>query len=194
MKHKICSKCKQKKTVDKFTWQRSRSGKLYPRGDCKVCWWKRQKNFYLHNNEAKHKTCLSKINYKYTKSGVLATIYDGQKRHFYKKKKSFQPNYSLESLRNKFMFSSQFNRLYNRWKKSGYNSWLKPSVDRINSKNGYRLNNLQILTWKQNCDKGRLEARIPITIRTKTNKILAKFKSKNDLIRKVLKSSGIIFV
>jgi len=53
----------------------------------------------------------------------------------------------------KFYDNPNFNNIYKRWIKSGYEKYMKPSIDHINPKanNGTNdLSNLQFLTWFEN--------------------------------------------
>ena len=55
--------------------------------------------------------------------------------------------------------SKEFSQLYNAWKKAGYPRKLTPSVDRINSKIGYVLDNMEWVTHSENSRRGSLAAR-----------------------------------
>ena len=48
--------------------------------------------------------------------------------------------------------------LHRNWVKSDYDSDLKPSIDRINHKKRYSLNNIQVMTWRENFEKGIAES------------------------------------
>lgn len=50
---------------------------------------------------------------------------------------------------------SQFQYLFDVWRQSGHQHKLNPSVDRIDSKLGYEIGNMQWLTLQQNVSKGR---------------------------------------
>jgi len=61
----------------------------------------------------------------------------------------------------KFYNNSKFNKIYNKWIKSGKIKWLKPSIDHINplSKKGIinDFDNWQFLTWIENRAKFNIE-------------------------------------
>ena len=52
--------------------------------------------------------------------------------------------------------SKTFWNLYNEWEKSGYDRKLCPSVDRIDSKKGYTLENMEWITHSENSRRGSL--------------------------------------
>lgn len=55
--------------------------------------------------------------------------------------------------------SKEFSQLYNSWKEQGYPRKLTPSVDRINSKIGYEIGNMEWVTHSENSRRGSLVAR-----------------------------------
>lgn len=93
--------------------------------------------------------------YQKTPKGVLNTIYRNQllkqKRH------GIKVNYTYEEFKNKYINNKKYLELYNSWLKSGCLTNLKPSFDRIDNNKDYSFDNLQIITWKENNDKGRKE-------------------------------------
>lgn len=93
--------------------------------------------------------------YQKTPKGVLNTIYRNQllkqKRH------GIKVNYTYEEFKNKYINDKKYLELYNSWLKSGCLTNLKPSFDRIDNNKDYSFDNLQIITWKENNDKGRKE-------------------------------------
>ena len=91
--------------------------------------------------------------YRKTPKGVLTNSYSHQKQRRY-------VGYSLNELQNKFLNNKRFLRLHNEWLKSGCKKELTPSVDRINCKKGYTIDNIHILTWSENKYKQRMETKI----------------------------------
>jgi hypothetical protein len=51
----------------------------------------------------------------------------------------------------------QYKKLHEEWVKSDYKYKLTPSIDRINCKMGYIINNIQFLTVSDNCKKSHIE-------------------------------------
>lgn len=118
--------------------------------------------------------------YRRTRKGVLTNSYGHQKAR--------RPvEYSLAEFQGAFLNDIKFNRLYGQWLNSGCNRQLKPTVDRINCKKGYTLDNIQCLTWAENRYKQRMEIKM---IRARTvymvlgDKIVNIFKSVTDAVRK----------
>lgn len=86
-----------------------------------------------------------------TKRGLVTNLYN-------KMKSRNSVDFQLEDL-HKFAECQKFNRLFIAWEKSKYHKQLKPSIDRINSKYGYTLHNIQWLTWAENRYKQSMERR-----------------------------------
>ena len=93
--------------------------------------------------------------YQKTPKGVLNTIYRNQLTK--QKRSGVKVNYTYEEFKNKYLKNNKFLKLYNNWVKNNYLSDYKPSFDRIDNKKDYSFDNLQIITWKENNDKGRNE-------------------------------------
>lgn len=129
---KTCSKCKASKDVSEFYTDKYETSGL--RHKCKDC------------------TKLESFNFSRTRHGLVARIIGDQKKaakyHDYKK-----PEYTKDQLKEWLFSKSKFHDLYYNWVKSGYNKELVPSIDRINDYEGYNLNNIQLMTWKENRDK-----------------------------------------
>ena len=91
--------------------------------------------------------------YAKTKEGVAAAIYNAQ--NWGSKKRGYDPpNYSLAELRIWIFSQPNFNKLYNKWVTSGYDKMLKPSCDRLDDYKSYTFNNLRLVTWWENRQKG----------------------------------------
>ena len=116
-----------------------------------------------------------------TKKGLLSYIYSAQRLSC--RRKGWQmPKYSLKELHNKFVNDAKYNYLYQIWVISNYNKWLKPSIDRINPTQHYTLSNIQMLTWKENNNKGKYENKklTPVNIYTRNGKLIKKCKSNKE--------------
>ena len=118
--------------------------------------------------------------YRKTKKGILTNSYSHQKKR--------KPVcYTLNELHNAFLEDKKFNRLYNEWVKSGFVKGKKPTIDRINCKEGYLLNNIHCMSWEDNRYKQRMECNIfrakPIG-KYKEGVLIESFKSVSDAVRK----------
>jgi hypothetical protein len=52
------------------------------------------------------------------------------------------------------LLNFDFNYLFTKWEESGYKRILTPSIDRIDSSKGYTLDNMQWITFSENCKRG----------------------------------------
>ena len=98
------------------------------------------------NTEARKRTTKK---YQRTKKGLLTTILQRQK-YTSKSRQWPPPNYSLQQLRDKFLNDQKFNSIYKNWIKNGYQYYDAPSIDRVDYKRSYTLDNIQILSWRDN--------------------------------------------
>jgi len=88
-------------------------------------------------------------------------MYSHQKQNSIKRGHQL-PKYTKAELTQWLFSQESFDKLYDIWVKSGYITTLKPSVDRIDDKKGYSFNNIQLMTWGDNCKKGRLLIKKPV--------------------------------
>lgn len=95
--------------------------------------------------------------YRRTVKGLLTNSYHKQIERCKKNGREL-PSYSLRELQDKFLNNKQFLKIYDNWVKSGYKYYDKPSIDRIDNTKSYTLDNLQILSWRQNRRKGDIES------------------------------------
>jgi len=84
----------------------------------------------------------------------LTNIYQHQKAR--SKKYGYELSYSLKELQF-YLTNKKFQELFKNWVEGGYMYYDKPSVDRINANRGYTLDNIQIMSWKENRRKGDKE-------------------------------------
>jgi len=91
--------------------------------------------------------------FRHSLNGVLMDTYFNQKQTS-KRRSHPMPNYTLQELKNIYLHDPAFISIYMRWAADGYGRWDKPSLDRTDDSKSYTLNNLQVMTWKQNHYKG----------------------------------------
>jgi hypothetical protein len=77
------------------------------------------------------------------------------KKHLYLGKKLLPREQYYEWAINNKMFW----KLYNKWKKNNYERKLCPTVERINSKLGYELSNMEWITHSENSRRGSINRR-----------------------------------
>ena len=129
MEYKRCKHCGELKPISEFYKHKSRKDGLLD--ECKVC-----KNEYDKQ-------------YRRTKKGLVSAIYSHQRRSS-EKRGHPMPTYTNKELKEWLYSQKKFHELYDNWKSSGFNKWLKPSVDRIDDYKPYTLDNIQIVTWRDN--------------------------------------------
>lgn len=93
--------------------------------------------------------------YQKTPKGVLNTIYRNQLLR--QKRRNIKVNYTYEEFKQKYLNNDEYLKLYDNWVKNDYKTNLKPSFDRIDNNKDYFFDNLQLMTWKENNEKGKRE-------------------------------------
>ena len=131
---KKCTKCGKTKPLSDFYEYKSNRDGHYT--SCKKC------------------ECNRRLKYKRTMRGLIGSMYSGQKS-FSKKRNHNPPSYTFDEFYGWILSQQIFVTLYNEWIKSNYNKWLIPSCDRMDNSIGYSLNNIQLVTWRENNDNYR---------------------------------------
>ncbi len=90
-----------------------------------------------------------------TKTGLVTQIYKDQ-RHNSKRRGHSMPEYTRLDLQAWLFEQELFHMLHKDWVESGYDRMLVPSVDRIDDEVHYRFDNIQLMTWQENWDKGNI--------------------------------------
>lgn len=108
------------------------------------------------------------FNYFRGKKGLIVKIYNTQIKSS-KYRGHALPDYTRNELMDWIFNQSNFNKLYKNWINNGYSKNLVPSCDRLNYKNPYTLNNLRLVTWRENRNnwykdvkEGRTHLTIPV--------------------------------
>lgn len=131
--YKVCTRCKKSKKITEFGKdKRLKDGlKIY----CKECMKKFNTEYY------------------HTEKGLISYMYKHIK-HNSKNRKHPLPDFSKQKLI-EWLYINNFKNLYNDWKKSNYNKWFVPSIDRLDDSKPYTLSNIRLVTWKDNYTKSR---------------------------------------
>jgi len=129
---KDCKKCGEIKSLSSFNKRKASSNGL--NASCRSC---NKADIIAHSK---------------TKIGLIEKIYKSQKTSS-KKRGHSKPTYSLDEFMDWMLSHCDFHRLFNIWKLSNYDTWLIPSVDRLDDYIGYSFGNIQLMTWKENKTK-----------------------------------------
>lgn len=154
---------------------------------CKKCKLEKDNSFFIDNkrySSGKHpycKKCQNEIvtEYRRTKKGLCFYIYHIQCRHS-KKRKHPLPIYTKQELKDWILSQSHFQKLYNDWVESGFKKDLKPSIDRKDDYKPYSLNNIELMTWKENNIKSHNATKLGIN--NKRNKSVIQLDKENKKI------------
>ena len=90
--------------------------------------------------------------YNKTKKGLVTRIFSSQRSHS-KRRKHPMPSYTKQELKEWLYSQSLFHELFDKWKRSGYDSMQIPSPDRLDDDKPYFLENLRLVTWSENRQK-----------------------------------------
>jgi len=92
--------------------------------------------------------------WKKTHKGITCVMYAGQ-RNSARLRGHHLPDYTLSEFRDWCYEQPLFYILYEQWTSSGYKRLSKPSADRIDNRKSYILNNLRLVTFKENASAGQ---------------------------------------
>jgi hypothetical protein len=148
---KKCAKCKEVKPLEEFhNNKKMKQGKT---SYCKNC----------NNKSIKE--------YKRTLIGNAKAIYTHQKQSS-KIRGHHPPAYAKQDFVDFLLSNKKYINLHSEWVESGYENSLIPSVDRIDDYKGYSLDNIEVMTWKENRIKSNEDRKNGIN--NMTNKAVVK--------------------
>lgn len=166
---KICNKCKINKNLSEY--HKRKSSKDGVTNFCKEC-----KSY-------------QKSEYRKTKQGVIASIYDHEKGSSITRGHN-QPTYTLSELSLWLTNDWIFDLLYTNWVNCGYLKDMKPSIDRIDDDKGYSFKNIQIMTWGENKTKANIDIRSgKLTHGNKPQKAVLQFTKDGKFIKEFVSSN-----
>lgn len=93
-----------------------------------------------------------------TEKGVTGRMMSGQVDKS-KRRGHLAPSYNLKQLREFLYSKTNFLELYSEWVNSDYDKWKRPTCDRLDDSKPYSLDNIQVVTWRENDDKARADQR-----------------------------------
>lgn len=118
-----------------------------------------QHDYYVKNKRALY---LKTRAYRYTRRGRLLWTYLNMKKRVQGRDPRKKHLYAGLSILPKEEFikwglsHTEYNRLFDEWELSGYSPKLRPSIDRIDTRHGYDIDNMQWLTLSANSTKAGL--------------------------------------
>lgn len=137
---KICKTCNEKKIKSEF----STNGK-YIKSSCKSC----------RSESEKKRRRLNRVSYLKGKYNAMVERESGSNG------KSVscvgKGVLTIDEFLDFSLNDDNFNKLFDRWKNSGFDMQESPSIDRIKNDKGYELGNIQYITFRQNSVKDRLK-------------------------------------
>lgn len=151
---RICKSCKTEKELGEFVKHKEcRNGYSYTCKNCKILKQRisREINCNIHTKT-----------YEKTINGFLMRTYRNMKSRIAGIQKKKAKLYAGKEILDKSEFyqyslnNENFKSLYNNWILANYDRKLTPSIDRIDSKYGYTLENIQWLTHSENSRKASL--------------------------------------
>lgn len=177
---KICKSCLKELPLEQFPNSVSKSHPDGKTNKCKCC--------TKHSREA----------YRRTPVGLSVAIYTEQNNSSKSREHPF-PSYTREELYAWLINQGNFKELYASWVQSNYNKWLLPSVDRIDNSKPYSMDNIQLVTFKENNQRSHVDASngefntlSPVDCYTLTGEFVSSFKSMNEAARVMEVSAGSI--
>jgi len=105
-----------------------------------------------HSLKCKQCKCIEKNKRDRTKEGLATKMFGHHLRNS-RKRNHAMPTYTNKELLEWLMSQKKFHLLYDNWKRLDYQKEHAPSVDRKNDYIGYTMDNIQLMTWKENNQK-----------------------------------------
>ena len=88
--------------------------------------------------------------YQRTLKGLVKKIYNNQLQTS-KKANRTPPTYTRDTLF-EWMLQRNYTVMWQNWVDSNYERWMSPSIDRLDNLKSYSLDNIQLVTWKDNLE------------------------------------------
>ena len=115
-----------------------------------------------------------------TKEGLISKIYATQKQSS-KRRNHELPSYTKKEFSEWMYKQENFNKIYEEWKYKDYKKDLVPSVDRIDDYKGYSLDNIKLVTFRENYKKSHEDRKKGIN--NKQSKIVLQYDLKGNFIK-----------
>ena len=166
---------------------------------CSICGQEKNDNdFYYKSNGKPHSSACIKCDnkratdYKHSIDGFIANSYSKQK-YFSKTRNHALPTYTKAQYSEWLLSQSLFYVLFNEWQEANFDSYKKPSIDRIDSNLGYSLENIRLVTWQDNFNQAIVDIKngkgsaawqqTPVSQFTKNGDFIKSYVSQNSAAR-----------
>ncbi len=113
---------------------------------CSVC---QQKRAIRWASQSKERSRERNKKHNHTFKGLLTRFYSHQKGSSTKRGHK-PPDYTKEELSGWVRAQPNFKKLFKEWEDSNYETYKRPSVDRLDDSKGYSFDNIRLVTWKEN--------------------------------------------
>ncbi len=120
------------------------------------------------------------MNFRHSKEGLTSMIY-GDQCSSAKHRGYNSPTYSSKELREWLFSQKKFHLIYDNWKRLDFQKDYRPSVDRKDDYISYTISNIQLMTWKQNREKGNLDRKEGRN--NKSNKSVLQFTKDGNFVK-----------
>lgn len=160
MDKRKCATCNKIKDITNFGNHKSSPDGV--RRSCKSCEKKWCSSYRKKNKDILLK---KKMEFRRTLNGIAGDIYSSQRQNSIRRGHPY-PNYTLNELREWMRNQPIWDVMYENYVKSGYDTMLKPSGDRLDDELPYTFDNLQLLTRREHFDKTADDIRRGETPRT----------------------------
>lgn len=147
---------------------------------CNKCEKKQKVGEYYNSKGTYKKTCKTCIVKEYrTIPKLIRVMYNSQVAN--SKDRGYKMEITKKEFFNWILNHPKLKSLYNSWRVSGWNTYLRPSIDRLDDYGTYNLNNIRLVTWRDNLDKAIEDVKSGVnhknTIRIKIDGVIYNSKS-----------------
>ena len=131
----LCTTCNEIKNLDHFS-----KGKVWKNGTTGLC-----KPCGVKATQARQRTI----------PGLIKRIFHNQRMTTTKMGRPL-PQYTEKELL-EWALQNGLEQLHHSWEASGYDKWLSPSIDRKDNTQSYTLDNIRLITWRENLDNQKAQ-------------------------------------